>query len=86
MPEISRFFGIVIKMHTRDHNPPHLHAEYAGMAAVIGLNDLSVIKGSLPPRALGLVTEWAAMHQGELLAGWERAQAGEAPGKIEPLD
>jgi hypothetical protein len=27
MPEISRFFGIVIKMFLDDHTPPHFHDE-----------------------------------------------------------
>ena len=26
MPEISRFFGVIVRMYFRDHAPPHLHA------------------------------------------------------------
>lgn len=35
MPELSRFYGIVIKMYFGDHDPPHFHAEYAEDRAVI---------------------------------------------------
>ena len=86
MPEISRFFGIVIKMFFDDHNPPHFHAEYAGDLALIGIRNLSVFSGRLPPRAMGLVIEWATLHQQELLANWERAQAQEELHKIAPLE
>ncbi|MCL0061309.1 DUF4160 domain-containing protein [Thermodesulfovibrionales bacterium] len=27
MPEISRFFGIIIRMFYDEHNPPHFHAD-----------------------------------------------------------
>lgn len=57
MPEISRFYGIVIKMYFGDHAPPHFHAEYAEDRAVIGIETLALIGGRLPPRALGLVAE-----------------------------
>lgn len=51
----------------------------------MSIEDLSVMEGILPPRALGLVMEWASLHQGDLLAAWRRAQAHEAPGNIDPL-
>ncbi|MHC4250899.1 MAG: DUF4160 domain-containing protein [Planctomycetota bacterium] len=57
MPEISRFFGIVIKMFHDDRNPPHFHAEYAEDRALIEIGSLSVFAGRLPPRAMGLVVE-----------------------------
>ncbi|TRZ75876.1 MAG: DUF4160 domain-containing protein [Deltaproteobacteria bacterium] len=52
MPEISRFFGIVIKMFFDDHNPPHFHAEYSGDVALIDIRNLSVFSGHLPPRVI----------------------------------
>jgi len=52
MPEISRFFGIVIKMFFDDHNPPHFHAEYGGDVALIEIRNLSVFSGRLPPRVM----------------------------------
>ena len=54
MPELSRFYGIVIKMRYNDHPPPHFHAEYAGEAMVVDISTLAVIAGKLPPRARGL--------------------------------
>jgi hypothetical protein len=86
VPEISRFFGIVIKMFFDDHNPPHFHAEYAGSIALIGIRTLAVFSGRLPPRAMGLVIEWATLHQQELLADWERAQAQQDLRPIAPLE
>jgi hypothetical protein len=50
IPEISRFFGIVIKMFFDDHNPPHFHAEYGGHLALIDIRNLSSFSGHLPPR------------------------------------
>ena len=75
MPEISRFFGIVIRMYFRDHNPPHFHASYGDDTALIDIRSSTVISGNLPPRALGLVSEWVAIHRRELSADWENAQA-----------
>jgi hypothetical protein len=86
MPEISRFFGIVIRMFFDDHNPPHFHAEYGDSAALVDILNLSVFAGRLPPRALGLVIEWATLHQQELLADWDMAKRQQAPQRIAPLE
>ncbi|QAA81701.1 DUF4160 domain-containing protein [Aequorivita sp. H23M31] len=85
MPEISRFYGIIIRMYFVDHNPPHFHAEYQGMQAEFEIKTLEVIAGSLPNRALGLVVEWANLHRKELLENWNRAQVPEPLEKIQPL-
>jgi len=85
MPVISRFYGILIKMFFDDHNPPHFHAEYGGYKATIKIRDFTLTKGYLPPRALGLVIEWAALHQDELLNDWEIAKNNRSPINIEPL-
>jgi hypothetical protein len=85
MPEISRFFGIVIAMYYDDHAPPHFHAIYGSEKAEFSIDPLGVLKGRLSPRALALVTEWAALHQVELLQAWGQRAAGRAPAKIEPL-
>ena len=85
MPELSRFFGVVIKMYFDDHNPPHFHAEYGEYEALIDVNTLAVIAGRLPSRALGMVIEWASMYQGELRGEWEKAKNMESLGKISPL-
>jgi hypothetical protein len=85
LPEISRFFGIVIKMFSDDHNPPHFHAFYAEHEVLIDINHLSVFAGALPPRVLGLVIEWATLHQAELLADWTRAKGLQSLERIDPL-
>jgi len=86
MPEICRFFGIVIKMFFDDHNPPHFYAEYSGDVALIDIGNLSVFSGRLPPRVMGLVIEWATIHQQELFADWERTRAQQELQKIAPLE
>ena len=85
MPEVSRFFGIVIRINFEDHPPPHFHARYANENVAIEIATLTVIAGSLPPRALGLVIEWAAQHQKELMTNWELVRNGKLPSRIEPL-
>jgi hypothetical protein len=85
MPEISRFFGIVISMFFDDHNPPHFHARYGEERVATDVRTLQVVDGALSPRALGLVVEWAALHQEELLEAWELAHSGKPPKKISPL-
>jgi hypothetical protein len=86
MPEISRFFGIVIRMFYADHNPPHFHAQYGDDVALIDIHTLSVFSGHLPPRALGLVIEWATLHRVALTADWERARAKQELHRIPPLE
>ena len=74
MPEISRFFGIIIRMFYDDHNPPHLHAEYQGNSAVFDFNG-NMLKGDLLSRtARKLVREWIDLHIDELDADWEAAR------------
>lgn len=86
VPEISRFYGITIRMFYDDHPPPHFHVIYADYTAIIELNSLALLKGELPARAHGLVVEWARMHQKELKSQWQRAQTGKQVEKIPPLD
>lgn len=85
MPELSRFYGIVIQMYFGDHPPPHFHAIYGDNKAVVDIGTLALIQGSLPPRARGLVIEWATIHQEDLRNAFRKAAALEAPDKIEPL-
>ena len=81
MPEVTRFFGIVIRMYFRDHSPAHFHAE-----ALVEIDTLSILRGELPRRAMALVLEWAALHRQELRADWERARGGTPLESIAPLD
>ena len=85
MPEICRFYGIVIKMYFGDHAPPHFHAGYAGSEAVIAIHSGAVLGGKLPPRAMGLVAEWAEMRREELLEAWDRAESLSPIAPIDPL-
>lgn len=86
MPEISRFFGVVIKIFCDDHNPPHFRAEYGGDLALIDMRTLAVFSGRLPPRVTGLVIEWATLHQRERLVDWERARVRVELQTIAPLE
>jgi hypothetical protein len=85
MPEISRFYGIVVAMFYNEHNPPHFHARYGKHQAAIDIQTLRIVEGRLPPRAVGLVMEWASDHQEELLRAWQEARTGATPNRIEPL-
>jgi hypothetical protein len=85
MPRLATFYGIVIWMYRPDHPPPHFHAQYGDEVAQIELATLRVISGSLPPRALRLVRQWARLHPDELADNWVRAQALEPLVAVEPL-
>jgi len=86
MPEISRFLGMIITMYYNDHPPPHFHVRYNKQKAIIDLNNLSILQGKLSPRVLGLVVEWATLHQAELIENWERAKNQQPINKLEPLE
>jgi len=85
MPEISRFYGIIIAMFFDDHNPPHFHVSYGERKAAIKIKDFTVLDGNLPPRAMGLVMEWASLHQAELLEDWQAAKANRPLAPVDPL-
>lgn len=85
MPEISRFFGIIIRMYFGDHNPPHFHAIYQEDTAEYDINTLTVLRGSLPARAHAMVLEWASIHRLELIEDWKLAIEKKEIKKIEPL-
>ncbi len=85
MPEICRFFGIVIKMYFDDHPPPHFHAEYDEYKAVFEAHTLVAVGGYLPPRVMGMVVEWASEHREELLDLWQRAASRQPLHKLPPL-
>jgi hypothetical protein len=85
MPRLAAFYGIVIYMYRPDHPPPHFHAQYGEHVAQIDLATNQILAGSLPPRALRLVQEWAQLHVGELSENWALAQALEPLVPIDPL-
>jgi hypothetical protein len=88
LPELSRFFGIVIRMFVEaggPHHRPHFHAYFGEHVAVYAVDVVERMAGSLPSRQERLVIAWSEIHQEELRAAWGALQAGRAPAKIEPL-
>ena len=85
MPEISRFFGIVIAMYHNDHGAAHFHARYGSFKAKILIDPPTLLAGDLPPRALGMVFEWAALHRRELEENCRAAMERRPTHRIEPL-
>jgi hypothetical protein len=88
MPEVSRFFGIIIRMFVEaggPHHTPHFHAYYQEHVGIYGIEAIERLAGSLPTRQERLVLAWAELHREELLKNWQVLQQGSPPGKIEPL-
>lgn len=88
MPEISRFYGIVIRMFVEAgerHHRAHFHAYYQDAIGVYAIDEIELIAGELPQPQHHLVIAWGELHQGELQADWEALQDGRPPAKIEPL-
>jgi hypothetical protein len=86
MPEISRFFGIIISMYAKDHLPLHFHAKYGDFVGIFSIESGDMLEGNLPRRAIRLVQEWWELHKSELEENWRQSQT-DAPQfkKIEPL-
>ncbi len=85
MPEISRFYGIIIYMYMNEHQPPHFHVWYNDYKAIITIED-GVVTGSFPRRALKLVYEWLDLHKVELMDNWKRMEQKDELLNIEPLN
>lgn len=86
MPEVSRFYGIVIAIYHNDHPPAHFHIRYAGRKAKMSIETLEVLDGSVPARVLALVIEWASQHRAALRQDWELAVAQKPLNPIPPLE
>jgi Domain of unknown function (DUF4160) len=86
MPEISRFFGIIISMYYNDHPPPHFHVRYGQQKAIVSIQDLSILEGKLSSRVWSLVLDWASLHQAELMENWNFARQNIPLDGIEPLE
>lgn len=84
MPELARFYGMVVKMYfaQKEHNPPHIHVIYGDYMSAIDIQTLDVLEGDLPEKALNLVKEWIQQHQSEILEIWSTQQFK----KISPLE
>lgn len=88
MPEISRFFGIVIHMFAETgvrHHRPHFHASYQKHSAVYAIDDLTCLAGGLPKKEHRLVQAWGEIHRSELYQDWRLLSEGRIPVRIEPL-
>lgn len=85
VPEICRFYGLVVAMFWDEHPPPHFHVRYGGSWAKIEIGSGALIVGSLPGRAHSLVREWEREHREELHANWARTWNRDTPMPIEPL-
>lgn len=85
MPEISRFFGIVIAMLHREHGPAHFHARYGGQEITVKIES-GIVTGRMSKRALRLVLEWYELHRDELASDWDRACRREPLQPIPPLE
>ncbi|WP_417908788.1 DUF4160 domain-containing protein [Candidatus Electronema sp. PJ] len=79
MPEIARFYGIVIKLFFGDHPPPHFHAVYGEYIGLFNISTLDMVEGDLPRRARSLVLEWAERNQSELLDMWNKQELRQLP-------
>ncbi len=86
MPEISRFYGIVVYMYFNEHPPAHFHAKYGSYWASVDIGTLKVSEGFLPRRAERLVLEWAGAHRQELLDNWDSLRTDFSFRAIEPLE
>jgi len=80
MPTIAFFYGIVIQMYWNDHNPPHIHAEYAGFSAAFDIRTGLLMQGRMPRQGTRIISDWIAEHRDALLANWERAR------NLQPLE
>lgn len=88
MPEIARFFGVIIRMYAEPdtkHHKPHFHAYYHEVVAIYSIEEIELIAGKLPRRQQRFVEAWAELHQDELLKNWNLLQNGQPPVKIIPL-
>ena len=84
MPEICRFYGIVIYLYWMYHNPPHIHVVYGDYECSISIME-RIVDGKIPAKVVSKVNQWIDIHQDEILKLWEKASKGEKIEKIEPL-
>lgn len=83
MPCISTFYGITISMYYKDHEPPHIHAEYGGTVELIDIRNGRVLQGKIPKRAHKMAVEWWDIYRDDLLEMWETGQRNR---KLPPLE
>ena len=84
MPILSMFYGVIISMFYKDHNPPHIHIQYAEYKAIVDFNG-DIVEGELPVKQRKLIEAWIVLHQDELYANWQLAKDKQGLFKIDPL-
>ena len=84
MPVLSMFYGVIISMFYKDHNPPHIHIQYAEYNAIVDFNG-NILEGELPVKQRKLIEAWIVLHQDELYANWQLAKDKQGLFKIDPL-
>ncbi len=84
MPVLSMFYGVIISMFYKDHNPPHIHIQYAEYKAIVDFNG-DILEGELPVKQRKLIEAWIVLHQDELYANWQLAKDKQGLFKIDPL-
>ena len=84
MPELCRFYGIIIFLNYLDHDPPHFHARFEDQEVIIEI-ETGIVKGYMSKRALRMIFDWSEMHQEELMANWLLARDRQPLQKISPL-
>ena len=84
MPEICRFFGIIVSLYWKDHNPPHIHFSYGDYECSISVLD-RVVDGQAPVKVIAQVNDWIDLHAAEILPVWEKGQIGAKLNKLEPV-
>ena len=85
MPRLSTFYGIEVFLYYHDEAPPHFHVVHPGYQAIVGIEPVRLIEGSLPNRAHSLVLGWAALNERELKEAWELATERRPLRQIDPL-
>ena len=81
MPEIARFYGIIIKMFfkPKEHEPAHIHALYNEFVGVFDIHTFDMTEDDMPQRAQQLVREWLSVHKDELLNMWQTQRIVQLP-------
>ena len=84
MPEISRFYGIIIYMYYNEHNPPHFHFSFGEYKGVMYIKT-GIIEGKIPAKVIKKIIAWAEIHEKNLLKTWDLLQEGKRITRIKPL-
>jgi hypothetical protein len=88
MPQISKFYGLIIYMYYFDnikHHVPHIHVHFQSQSCVLSISTNRILSGSIPIQKRRLVEAWMIIHEKELKENWEKAIKGETISPISPL-